>query len=135
MRLARIGGPKHSSDVADAGGEVEAHSQMSSKCDLEVPAGIAEWCDKIKGREQKNHDSGADFGSEAPLFQCYHSLSTPASASPPLPVPSSGTRSTDTTFSTSSVLNMRTPCVLRPAMRTSSTGTRISLPASVTSMI
>ena len=31
-------------------------------------------------------------------------------------------RSTDTTFSLSSVLKMRTPCVLRPAMRTSSTG-------------
>src|SRR5262245_52052711 len=53
VRLARIGGPKHGSDVADAGSEVEAHSQMSSRCDLEVPAGIAEWCDKIKGREQK----------------------------------------------------------------------------------
>src|SRR5262245_66644074 len=52
MRLARIGGPKHGRDVADAGGEVEAHSQMSSRCDLEVPAGIAEWCDKIKGRGQ-----------------------------------------------------------------------------------
>src|SRR5262249_61685256 len=32
MRLARIGGPKHGRDVADAGGEVEAHSQMSSWC-------------------------------------------------------------------------------------------------------
>src|SRR5262245_12486299 len=65
MRLARIGGPKHGRDVADAGGEVEAHSQMSSKCDLEVPAGIAEWCDKIKGREQKNR--GRAPGSKYPL--------------------------------------------------------------------
>ena len=30
VRLARIGGPEHGGHVADAGGEVEAHSPMSS---------------------------------------------------------------------------------------------------------
>ncbi len=44
-------------------------------------------------------------------------------------------RSTETTFSSASVLKMRTPCVLRPAMRTSSHRQRISCPPSVTSMI
>ncbi len=50
-------------------------------------------------------------------------------------LPSSGMCSTETTLSSASVLKMRTPCVLRPAMRTSSTGQRMSWPPSVTSMI
>ncbi len=58
--------------------------------------------------------------------------SVPASpfSSSPSEIPS-----TETTFSSASVLKMRTPCVLRPAMRPSSTGQRINCPPSVTSMI
>ena len=55
-------------------------------------------------------------------------------AASPLP-PSSGMRSTETTFSVPSVRKMRTPCVLRPATRTSWIGQRMSWPPSVTSMI
>ena len=53
---------------------------------------------------------------------------------PPLSSPSSPMRSTDTTFSSSAVLNTITPCVERPAMRMPFTGQRISCPPSVTSM-
>src|SRR5262249_16808800 len=64
---------------------------------------------------------------------------SPSLASLPLSAGAAATssemRSTETTFSLSSVLKMRTPWVLRAAMRTSSTGQRMSFPPSVTSMI
>ena len=44
-------------------------------------------------------------------------------------------RSTETTRSCSAVWNTMTPCVVRPAMRMPATGTRMSWPPSVTSMI
>jgi hypothetical protein len=31
VRLARVGGPEHGRDIADAAGEIEAHSQLSSR--------------------------------------------------------------------------------------------------------